>query len=744
MKKHLSPAALLCFLLLCISGSAQLKESDYKKQANEIRNTVWGWKIDAFNQRTVPDKYAKQSKVILAKHFEVIGYSKSKFFLAPPGSAENLTYTRTIRELVKINDAAALEEYADISFQKFEQRKASSAPRGKDKFTTFLGVRIIKPDGTVKEISTDEAVLTNNSDKNKKAKLAISGLQIGDLLDYFIQTEEVYYIGDKIDAIDIVFAGDSPIMHYSVHVEVNKNFAIEYRPMNGAPDFRIERTKDKEIIMDADASNIEPFPINLWMSPYRQTPVTRLHLILGNKGSGKNNRKPGELTKDVPSTDIVDDYKESLETVMKTASMTLPYINPDVKSLLSAYFTRPGVKPGEDDAIGLFYALRHLCYFKVSKTDPILVNARRNYTDISDAVFLTYLQALFDKNNIASSFVLAPSKYGPPGNEIIIPGDLDIFLATDKHIFSANGIFGTADEIYYSNENQASTSLNYKLNILKGPKVTIGSTTTPKTPASANQQKEELTITFDPANLQKLNVQRQTTLTGYMKRGVQKSLLLFEDYYEEESKAMGVKVKFLDQMDDNKKKGKLTDEYKTAFAEARKEQKDAFAAEIEDEYKIKPTEVVNYQIVQNGMFQDKSDLIYSSNFVLNDLIKKAGNNYIIDAGKLIGSQLKIKDGQRDRKVDVYMPHARGFQYTINIPVPEGYTIEGFDKLNKNIKNATGCFKSQATIDNNVLTILAYKEYSHDFEKQEDWPKLLEVIDAATDFNSVKLMLKKKA
>jgi hypothetical protein len=56
------------------------------------------------------------------------------------------------------------------------------------KTTSFLGFRIIKPDGNIKEINPDEIILTEDKENDKKAKVAVSGLQIGDIVDYFIET----------------------------------------------------------------------------------------------------------------------------------------------------------------------------------------------------------------------------------------------------------------------------------------------------------------------------------------------------------------------------------------------------------------------------------------------------------------------------------------------------------------------------------------------------------------------------
>lgn len=55
--------------------------------------------------------------------------------------------------LVQINDKAALKEFSEFDY-KAEIRKKSW--RYDESYQQVLGVRIIKPDGTINEVSTDE------------------------------------------------------------------------------------------------------------------------------------------------------------------------------------------------------------------------------------------------------------------------------------------------------------------------------------------------------------------------------------------------------------------------------------------------------------------------------------------------------------------------------------------------------------------------------------------------------------
>jgi hypothetical protein len=124
-------------------------------------------------------------------------------------------------------------------------------------------------------------------------------------------------------------------------------------------------------------------------------------------------------------------------------------------------------------------------------------------------------------------------------------------------------------------------------------------------------------------------------------------------------------------------------------------------------------------------------------------LKQAGNTYLFEAGKLIGGQVEIKEKEMDRKVDIYMDNARSYLYNITVKLPEGYTIKDASKLNVNVTNETGSFKTVTKITDNVMTIEISKIYNHNFEKKESWPKMVAFLDACYDFTQTKVLIVKK-
>jgi len=157
-------------MMATLSTNAQSKaDENYKKESAEMRSQVWAWDKPEFKVRAVPAEYAKASKVILAHHTELTADVKSifKFYVLTFGVKKEQTLTEITRELIKLNDKNAVADYSEFSFVQFQKVSGFSSL---EKVTTYVGVRVIKPNGTIKEIDADDIVTVTNSTTQKKSK----------------------------------------------------------------------------------------------------------------------------------------------------------------------------------------------------------------------------------------------------------------------------------------------------------------------------------------------------------------------------------------------------------------------------------------------------------------------------------------------------------------------------------------------------------------------------------------------
>ena len=89
-----------------------------------------------------------------------------------------------------------------------------------------------------------------------------------------------------------------------------------------------------------------------------------------------------------------------------------------------------------------------------------------------------------------------------------------------------------------------------------------------------------------------------------------------------------------------------------------------------------------------------------------------------------------------------MTYPRSYTNNISLIIPEGYSVQGLDKLNKNVQNQTGGFSSEAVVIDNVLTIKTNKYYKNYFEPAANWPDMVAFLEEAYLFFDDKILLKK--
>ncbi len=742
---------LALILMVNTNASAQNKEDEnYSKASAEMRQQVWDNYKEEFTVMPIPAAYLKYSKVVLARHTELIADSRTKIKFSFWGATSNraLAITEVAREMIKLNDKNAVSEYSELSYTQFEKTSGFSYD---EKTTTYVGVRIIKPNGKVKEINADEVVLTRNESRQKKAKLAISDLEPGDIIDYFIATEQQLINDFDAKPYDLILFDDAPILKFSFHSQLGKKYNVLYRSYNGAPILKVEKNEDKEIIIDLKKENIPAFETSLWVAPARQLPFIRLNISLGgNPYAAKNSlKKTGMVTEIKDAGMVIEQQNEFLSAryfygyILPEAKNEYNSIEKDAKLRAKKLGLNFNNMSSQDKAAFLFYTLRFtkLLNFEIDKLARTISTGNYYFEGLGQVLFFMMQTA-----DINSAMVLSTDHTNYRMTDIMVKEDLAVtaYLPEINKYLSIQSVydvpFATPREVDGQTDTKmVKARLRGKLSdyfdMENGKKVPMSAAD-----SNAHIDKIKLSLASDNSNLE---VERTTTLKGYYKRGTQANLILYEDYYEAERLALGNEKSLIEMLGDNKKGKKYVDEVKSAFADARKDQKEAFITEASDWFEQAITQIKDQKIVNLGVRHTAPHFIYSSSFKLDGLVKKAGNNFIIDIGKIQGKPLVIKEEQRKREIDVYMPYARSIAYDIELAIPEGYSAEGVTALNKTVTNESGSFTATATATDKLVTIHLKKSYHHNFEPAKNWNNIIAFTDAANEWTNAKILFKKK-
>ena len=747
----------LLFVLCGISGIAQSRDdAKYRKESDEVRKEVWAWEKPEFRKRDIPAEYANSSRIVIAHHTELTADSKSKlsYYGLGFGSRKEISIIETVRELVKVNDKSAVDDYSEMTFTRVAK---SSGFYTRSKETTFVGVRVFKPNGQVKEINADDIVLTKDESKEKQAKLAIPDLQVGDIIDYFITSSQELTNDYSVKTYSVLLFDDAPVLNYSFHGQLGKKFAIDYRSYNGAPDLQVSKNDDRDIVIDVEKKNIAPFETSLWIAPALQLPLIRMNISLGYRGIGSKymgTSKPGEVNKDKETDEVMESLSNSFATkfynnyFMRANRGQFEEIVSDAKRMAKQAGLKYSDMSDEEKAAHLYYTLR---FTKILNFDINELKRSVNSGKYAFDGLAFILNCVFKVADLDPTILVSTPKTGFRMKEVMDADDFVTasYLPANKKVFSIETIFDVPFYIPESmdgNKNSSSITLKNRSAVMGasainkmaeiGPGYSI-----PATDAASNAHIDQLVLSVTPGQ-DNLGVQRKSIIKGHYKSSLQRDLVLYEDYYEAERKAMGEEMGLIATLEDNKKSRKYVDEVKSAFEEARKKQKDAFVDEAKGWFEVDINDLKDYKIDNLGVRHSSPDFVYSSSFNMGGIVKKAGNNMIVEIGKIQGKPLTIKPEQRKRDLDIYMSFPRSIEYQIKLKIPDGYTAEGVDALNKKVSNETGTFSVDANVKDQVINIWIKKNYLHAYETAANWNKILEFVDAASEWTNARILLKK--
>jgi hypothetical protein len=745
--------SILLLLIILVSFAPDLicaADDNYEKMAKAIREEVWSWNLPAFKNYNVPFQYDTCSSVILAWHIDINVAGKKKVRYNPISLFavnSELNYTNIDRIMVKINDKKALDNYSEFDFQQF---KKTNNYFYRDVLTSVFGARIIKQDGNIIEVDVSQAVALFDSKSDKQRKLAIPGLQVGDILDYFIFDEYKMESENEMPNVFLFFC-DIPVLSYSIHCETGKNIITEYKVLNGAPDFTESHNPEtNNFILDIQTSNVQIITDDMWINPLRQLPMIRMRMTYPTNVQLQRDISQGNLIKNTSFEQIIKDSESHACLIYEYANNYKAFsgFTKKTKELLNTYKQNNPNATAEDIAAFAYYALRHFWYGDISKNDNIIVDNRRNSRKNILSVFCLFaLERLLPQiSNESFELGFSASKEGTVLEKIFKDTDIDFIITQSKnpsHTLVYKSPFSNA--WYIPSEYEGENVLPFAVEKYDKIKKTINGQkkdiiTLPKLAEEESKHIEKMYVSIDNTESSNLIIERNVTLTGHFKEPYQQVLLLYEDYDAEERNYLGINKTLLEEMQADKNLQKLIPDYKNAFEQARKEQKNYFKEEAESFHKDNIKEIIEYEIINSGIIHTNPEFNYRTKYIKENLLKKAGNDYILNAGLLIGNQLSLKQSQRNRQLDIYRTFAQQYDYLITINIPEGYKIENIENFNKNIENSCGEFKSKASVKNNELQIHASKIFKHNYEPLQNWANLLDIIDAAVDFNGKNVLI----
>ena len=705
--------SILLVQLFTLSVNADEK-ADYLKLAQKVRQEVWSSTPADFQKRTVPDRYKNASAVILSYYREL---STDYYRKATADLVLNLRLTRQIdctdmeRMLIQINDKKALKDYSEFTF-KTKSRKWTWGYHHKTQ--TVLGIRVIKKNGNVQEVSLDDYVdvKEGKNDKDLSQKIAVPGLEVGDCIDVFsldqIDTQE-----QQLDPFYFVLRQDEPVLYTKVHCVLDQSLATVYRTMNGAPDFTQTTDKDKNAVLDMVMDKPVDAESSIWYNSLEQSPFIEMY-----------------ITPTKAKVAVVE--KAMRQKGVRGNPDVTPILQDDWK-LLKSYVSKGGYSPA-----GLPSTYKSV--FKSAKKEGMSAEekADRIYSfeyvsgGASQRVFNTVANYLRKLGVEIEMGITTPFGALPVDKLINYNSTSWFFRLKGTDVYYFPGTYPkVASEIPYIYQGRKAYMQDSEEQI-----------TIPVSQAEANKSVNDMVVKLDGT---KLDISRKVTYSGEQKMYGQ-SLVSPDNtlFGSSQLEAYWRYLKYDDKDPYSCYTKKESAELKGAFNEYRKNAIDPFKAEISSYHDADPVQVGGYGVDCVGIRRDSSNFVYHVDYVMDGMVKRAGNNYLLSVGKLIGSSLKLEGKDRERIDDVWRKMAFVDEWNIEIPLPKGYKVsaEALKKIETSVANECGEFTVKATAGNESVKVYVRKCFAHRVEPVSNWSKLLALVDACSAFADKQMVIAK--
>ncbi|KGO92960.1 DUF3857 domain-containing protein [Flavobacterium subsaxonicum] len=710
---------LLIMLLFLYSGFAFAQKKD------KVQELFWG-PTDAYKSVTaIPDKWKGESAVVIYKNEDYI-FEKTGM---------TVTYTSSVRRRVKLLDQAAVKEFSEFSFKDQVERRDNFWIR---KGTKSIGIKVIKPNGSETIIDVKEEAVKVEEGK----KIAIPNLEIGDIIDYYFYAIEPFKTASEYgwDPIELTLGDEYPIMNFRVSFKSENDFFVNFQTYNGAPELKKVPGKDNEGRYELVATDIEKNDFPRWFLPLAEMPCYKFQVYFARNGAFEKNalaflpKEESIIKQTVSKEEVKDYYKKKLWPYGDMAD-------------IERFLKKNTFKNDEEKVIAVYYFMRHqyltryieaFTTYKANIIDPFSLYGAYPILMDSETEFIKHFMAFCKDNKISYDIIVATPRENGPIADLLLQANTQLLIKvnTDNPVYlSLFGGFTTANQLAYAIEGTNA----YELNVTKHEVSGVKEIKLPATTHKDNRSKEVLNVTLSD-DLATVNIARESSLYGHNKEQEQAEKLYFFNYVDEDYAKY--QTKSVADLMSKKKKEQFVREFDALKNKLSDRQKEEQKESLQGEFGFDVADQ-KLEIVQTGRYAADEPFVYKEEFaVKNNLIKKTGQNYVIEIGKLISQQTNFEDKDRNRTKGVYMQYPRSYSENITFTIPAGYTVSGLDKLNKNVENATGGFISTAKIEGDKLIINTNKYYANYYEPATNWKNMLAFLDTAYQFTQEKILLKK--
>ena len=709
---------IICLLLILFGSEAAMGASDFKynKKATE---KVWSTRADLFDPSAEVSDSVRQgaSAAILADYYNI---TANREYYSTPQSVTNRTRrVRWNRRMVKLFDAKAVEEFSEHEF-------GNRVRLAVDWFTfggsdNAFGARIHKPDGRLIDVDIKEAVAVLEGKKGKEKdavsrKIAIPGLEPGDVLEYFDYTEEWL---DDLDLPDvrIIPFDDYPVSKLVIEGDFSPELTVEYRAYNGFhnPE-RILNDKGRNRI-NLELFNIGTLSDKRYISSSRQLPFLRLSTLNNTsdyryypasvrRGGLYGNIAPGTIYRDIKYTLANVTYDDGLQKKVRKIMGDFCKLNPEVKGheLVDAYWLAGEYVNATDDKGG--YSDYGMAVMMSDLINKLGISDKEAMVGFVNSRESAPTKEVMSWHQPDFGMVIGDTIYMEKGNLGFIPGQLPGEYQGEE------GAFFPGDRKLYTDRTMP---LPFMISLSK---------------SHENKFDVNGVVSLDPGrNIAKVRID---ALASGASKAVTNGLTDKIEWAEAVENYLGIpeKQRFKDKKYD---------------AEARKEKLGEVKEKMAEMILCKGAVTDELEVAQRGVVPGQENIKFTMSATVEECINEAGDEILFNIGKFVGDNVRLDGSQRDRQLDAYMFAPHQLSHDLRFELPAGYSIDknSLDALQVAVNNKVGSYHATASVnDAGELELRVRERYKTNFIPLDQWQEVLDILDASAAYNDAVVVLKK--
>lgn len=693
-----------------------------KKFFKKAAERVWSVRNELFDVSVeIPDSVKEGvSAVVLADYnFVDADYEYQQNLYGAINRTKRCYWTR---RMIKLFDSKAVEDFSEFEFGQRERLDAEFYTYGGS--DNAFGARIHKPGGEVADVDLSQAVDMKEGKKDRakdvvSRKIAIPGLEPGDILEYFDYTEEWI---DEFDlpALDFVPVDRYPVMAYLLEGEFSPKLTVEYRTYNGIPAPQRGSTEKGDNGIFLTLSYVGVVKDRQFLRRFRQIPFIRLN-TLNNTSQHRfypQSRRAGGMYNHMSTGTIYRDIKYALAA--STYDLPLPG---KIVSMVNG-FRKAHPEAGRRELIDAAW-LAAVYLNTTDKKDVIsdywlaLVFCdalkKLGLTDGSD----TGVGFINSRLDLPTDMIMSwrhPDFGALVGDSIYLPSTLLHFLP------------GEMPGEYQGEKGGAFPGDRKELTTRTEPSIFA----VPTSRATQNKLIANARVSLDPeANTADGSV--EFSLTGANKNAAGR-MTDFNDWTCAVEDYFGIpdNKRYKDKKYDEVERSKELNEVALEFG------KQVFSKSLSG--------AEDFTMNRRGIVPGAPDVQFGMKFKAEGCLSDAGNDLLLNVGGFTGNNQRFEGDERQRQLDAFLLAPRQYNYAVTFAIPDGYEVDAasLEALQVNVNNKFGAYFASAKMEENGdVTVNVRERYNAYMVPADNWDQYLQITDAAATFNDAVLLLKKK-